>query len=77
MNININGRRLSQESEIKEGLVEAFQSLLSALSIWRPPFPNLPFNGISEEQATKLEDIFTEEEVLATITGLNGDKALA
>ena len=75
MNTNINGRRLSREFEIKEGLVEAFQTLLFASSTWRSPFPNLLFNGISEEQVVKLEDIFMEEEVLAAIIRLNGDKA--
>ena len=76
LNININGRRLSREPEIKEGLVEVFQSLMFAPSTWRPPLPALPFNGISEEQVAKHEDIFTEEEVLAAITGFKGDKAL-
>ena len=32
LNTSINGRRLSRESEIKEGLVEAFQCLMSAPS---------------------------------------------
>ena len=32
LNIIINGRRLTRESEIKEGLVEAFQSLMSTLN---------------------------------------------
>ena len=75
LNTSINGRRLSRESEIKEGLVEAFQSLMSAPSTWRALLLDLPFNGISEEQAAKLEDIFADEEILAAITGLNGDKA--
>ena len=30
---------------------------------------------IGEDQATKLEEMFTEEEILAAISGLNGDKA--
>ena len=42
----------------------------------RSPLLNLPFNVIGEEQATKLEEMFTEEEILAAILGLNGDKAL-
>ena len=73
--ISINGRRLVKEPEIKEDLVGAFQSLLSALNSWCPPFPNLPFNLIDEDQATKLEEMFTEEEILAAVSGLNGDKA--
>ena len=53
MNISINGRRLDQESEFKEGLVGAFQSLLSAPNSWRPHLPDLPFNVINGEQASK------------------------
>ena len=74
--ISINGRRLVKEPEIKEGLVGTFQSLLSASNSWCPPFPNLPFNLIGEDQAAKLEEMFTKEEILAVVLGLNDDKAL-
>ena len=75
MSISINGRRLVKEPEITEGLVGAFQSLLSAPNSWHPPFPNLPFNLIGKEQVAKLEEMFIEEEILAAVFGLNGDKA--
>ena len=74
-NISINGRRCVKEPEIKEGLVGAFQSLLSALSNWCPPFPDLRFNVIGPDQVSKLEEMFTDEEILAAISRLNGDKA--
>ena len=74
--ISINGRRCVKEPEIKEGLVGAFQSLLSAPSNWCPPLPDLRFNMIGADQVSKLEEMFTEEEILAAILGLNGDKAL-
>ena len=73
--IRINGRRLVKEAEVKEGLVSAFQSLLSAPINWRLPFPNLYFNLIGEDQSAKLEEMFTEEEILAAVSGLNDDKA--
>ena len=73
--IRINGRRLVKEAEVKEGLVSAFQSLLSAPINWNLPFPNLYFNLIGEDQAAKLEEMFTEEEILAAVSGLNDDKA--
>ena len=44
--ISINGRNFVKESEIKEGLVGAFQSLLTASNNWCPPFPDLLFNLI-------------------------------
>ena len=70
-----NGGRLVKEPEIKKGLVGAFQSLLSASNNWCPPFLNLPYNLIGKDQAAKLEEMFTEEEILAAVSGLNGDKA--
>ena len=73
--ISINGRRFVKEPKIKEGLVGACQSLLSSSNNWCPPFPDLPFNLIGEDQAVKLEEMFTEEEILAAVVGLNGDKA--
>ena len=73
--IRINGRTFVKELEIKEGLVDTFQSLLSASNNWRPPFSDLQFNLIGEDQAAKLEEMFTEEEILAAVSGLNDDKA--
>ena len=73
--ISINGRRLVKEDEVKDGLIDAFQNLLSASNNWCPPYPDLQFNLISADQFAKLEEMFTEEEVLAAISGLNDDKA--
>ena len=74
-NININGKRCVKEPEIKEGLVGAFQSLLSASSNWCPPLPDLRLNVIGADQVSNLEEMFTNEEILAAILGRNGDKA--
>ena len=74
-NLSINGRRLDKEDEIKEGLVNAFQNLLSAPNCWRPPLPGLLFNVIGPEEASKLEEVFTEKEIWAAISELNGDNA--
>ena len=52
--IRINRRRFVKQAEVKEGLVGAFQSLLSASNNWRPPYPDLYFNLIGEDQAAKL-----------------------
>ena len=75
LNISINGRRLFQDTKIKEGLVDAFQNLLSTSDSWRLPLPDLPFNVIVDVQAAKLEEMFSEEEILAVISRLSGDKA--
>ena len=75
LNISINGKRLEKEVKIKEGLIEAFQNLLSTPRGWCPPLLGLNFNEIGIEEATKLEEGFTEEEMWAAIQGFNGDKA--
>ena len=61
--ININGRKLDKEANIKEGLVDAFQNLLSASGSWRPILPEIALNEIRSEEATKLEEVFLEEEI--------------
>ena len=73
--IRINGKNLVKEAEVKEGLVRAFQSLLSAPTNWRLPFPEIYVNLIGEDQCAKLEEMFTEEEILGAVYELNDDKA--
>ena len=52
--ISINDRRLDKEAEIKEGLVDAFQNLLSAPGDWHPTLPDIALSEILPEDATKL-----------------------
>ena len=73
--ICINGRKLEKEADIKEGLVDAFQNLLSAQGGWSPPLPDLNLNRIGVEEAASLEENFSEDEIWTTIRGLNNDKA--
>ena len=73
--IRINGIHLVKEDEVKEGLVRAFQNLLSATTNWRLPFPEIHVNMIGGDHCAKLEEMFTEEEILGAVSELNGDKA--
>ena len=73
--IRINGRRLVKEAEVKEGLVSAFQSLISTPINWCLPYLDLYFNLIGKDQSAKSEEMFTDEEILAAVSGLNDDKA--
>ena len=73
--ISINGRKFDKEEDIKEGLVDAFQNLLSAPGGWSPPFPDLNLKRIGTEEAAWLEESFTENEIWTVISGLNRDKA--
>ena len=47
--ISINGRRLDKEAEVRDGLVGAYQSLLSASNNWCPPYPDLHLNLIGAD----------------------------
>ena len=40
-----------------------------------PPLPDLAFNGIRSEDAAKLEETFSDDEIWAAIFGRNSDKA--
>ena len=73
--ICINGRRLDKEADIKEGLVDAFQNLLSAPAGWSPSLPDLDLKRIGIEEAVSLEETFSENEIWTAISGLKSDKA--
>ena len=42
---------------------------------WHPSMEGLDFNRIDSEDAARLEEAFTEEEVFSALSNLNGDKA--
>ena len=75
-NISINGRKLVKGADITDGLVNAFQNLLSASVGWSPSLPDLAFNGIGPEEAARLEETFSMDEIWTAISRLNNDKAL-
>ena len=61
---------------MKEGIVNAFQVLLSDLENWRAKLEGLDFTKLDEREARSLELPFSKEEVRATLYELNGEKAL-
>ena len=61
--IKINGVRLTEEQEIREGVVNAFQQQLSESAEWRADIRSLQFNQINLQEAGMLELPFTEAEV--------------
>ena len=63
------------EIELKQGIVEAFKSLLSETREWRASIDGLSFQTINEKEATRLELPFTIDEVFTALNDLNGDKA--
>ncbi|RVW85403.1 Polyadenylate-binding protein RBP47B' [Vitis vinifera] len=71
----ISWRKLTEETEMKEGVVNAFQNILSEKRDWRPSISGLPFSFLDSVQAGLIEDAFSMEEVQTAVFGLNGDKA--
>ena len=55
-------------------MVRAYQNLLSDPGGWHPSMNSLEFDGIGVEEATRLEEMFSMEEVYLAISELNGDK---
>ncbi|RVW44185.1 Transposon TX1 uncharacterized 149 kDa protein [Vitis vinifera] len=60
--IKINGVWLSEEQDVKNGIVDAFQRLLTEDSEWKADIGGLDLNQISQQEADTLELPFTEEE---------------
>ena len=53
----------------------AFQNLFSAPGGWSLSLPDMALNEIGSEEADRLEESFSEEEIWTAISGLNSDKA--
>ena len=73
--IRINGVWLSEENEIKEGVVNVFRSLLSNPGDWHPPLSGLQCETLKNLDVFALEVSFTEEKVLGALLECSGDKA--
>ena len=73
--IKISGVWLSEEQEVRTGIVDAFQLLLTEDSEWKADIEGLNLNQISQQEADILELPFMEEEVHSTQMDINGDKA--
>ena len=56
-------------------MVGAFKNLLIDPGEWHPSMEGLDFNRIDGEDAARLEEAFSEEEVFSTLSDLNEDKA--
>ncbi|RVX06963.1 Transposon TX1 uncharacterized 149 kDa protein [Vitis vinifera] len=73
--MKINGVWLTEEKEMREGIVSAFQQVLSEEPGWRADVEGLHFQCLSSSEAENLEVQFSEEEIQAALMGMNGDKA--
>ncbi|RVX14050.1 LINE-1 retrotransposable element ORF2 protein [Vitis vinifera] len=73
--IKINGITMTEEREIREGIVNAFKQQFSESPEWKADIGSLSFNQICVQEAEMLEAPFCEGEVQTTLMEMNGDKA--
>ncbi|KAJ9673635.1 hypothetical protein PVL29_023281 [Vitis rotundifolia] len=73
--IKINGVWMTEDQEMREGIVSSFQQQLSEERGWRAEIEGLQFNCLNSREAEDLELPFTEEEIYCALMELNGDKA--
>ena len=73
--VKINGEWLSEEQEVREGIVNTFQQLLSEDMGRKADIGRLQFDHINQQEAENLEVPFTEAEIHTTLMEMNRDKA--
>ena len=72
--IKINGFWCSEKREIRAGVPNAFQQLLTENQEWRAEIDGLCFDTRSPEEASNQDITFREDEVKVVLLDLNGDK---
>ncbi|RVX18713.1 putative ribonuclease H protein [Vitis vinifera] len=73
--LKVNGCWHSEENNLKNSVVGAFQELYSEEEGWCPSVDGISFMGLDNSEAERLENPFSEEEVFAALTDLGKDKA--
>ncbi|RVX13251.1 LINE-1 reverse transcriptase-like [Vitis vinifera] len=74
--IMINGELLTEDQEVRDGIVNEFQKLLSEEQGWRADIEGLQFKQLSSREADGLEVPFSMEEIHSALMEMGGDKAL-
>ncbi|RVX23130.1 Transposon TX1 uncharacterized 149 kDa protein [Vitis vinifera] len=73
--IMINGVRFTEDQDMREGIANAYQQLLSENPGWKADIGGLLMNQISSSEADGIEVPFSETEIFTALKGMNGDKA--
>ncbi|RVX16394.1 LINE-1 reverse transcriptase-like [Vitis vinifera] len=73
--IKINGVWRTEEQEVREGIVQNFQQLLTEEPSWRADIEGLHLPRLNTCEAEGLEVPFTMEEIHSALMDMNGDKA--
>jgi hypothetical protein len=73
--LRINGVLSDHPTEVKDHVVQFYQSLYHERNTWRPKWITKIFLSIDEEDNNWLERDFEEKEVWEVVKGMKGDKA--
>lgn len=73
--LNLNGNVTDDPSRIKKGIVDFYQNLYSKNGGWNWEMDGVTFNTLSQEDKDFLKQPFSENEVVAALRSLKGDKA--
>ncbi|RVW52584.1 Protein MICRORCHIDIA 7 [Vitis vinifera] len=73
--IMINGVSFTKDQDMREGIANAYQQLLSENPGWKADIGGLLMNQISPSEADGIEVPFSETEIFTALKGMNGDKA--
>ena len=73
--IKIDGVWLVEEQEVREGIANAYQQMLSEDLGWKADIGRIQLDQISQQEAENLEIPFFENEIHSALMEMNGDKA--
>ena len=73
--LKVNGCWHSEENNLKNSVVGAFQKLYSEEEGWRSCIDGMSFMRLVSGEVDGLEILFSEKEVFATLSNLGKDKA--
>ena len=75
VSLKINRAWVNEGQDLKEGIVNASQVLLTDPENWRAKLEGLDFTKLDERETRSLDLPFTEEEISTALYELNGEKA--
>jgi len=73
--LRINGALSSDPVEIKDHIVNHYDSLYTEQTSWRPRVDEISFSSIDADECLWLERGFEEQKVWEVVREMNGDKA--
>lgn len=73
--LSVNGSVSSDQPTIRTSVVQYYESLFIEPYSWRPRLDDVYFRSLGEVEASSLETLFEEREVLEVVKGMNIDKA--